>query len=220
MSERSSRTRLSRDRVIAGAVDLADRIGVDALTIRRLADHLGVKPMSIYHHVASKEEIIDGMVDVVFAEIDLPSADADWRTAIRSRCVSARAALVRHPWAPPLMDSRTNPGPASLRQHDAVIGCLLGGGLSFALAAHAYAILDSFVYGFTLQQASMPATGGEDLASLATDIVEALPRDEYPNFAAFVANVALQPGYEFAASFEFGLELILDGLEAARVNAG
>ena len=216
MSARPARTRLSPARVIAGAVDLADDIGVDALTIRRLADHLGVKPMSIYHHVASKDEIIDGMVEAVFAEIALPSDDADWRTAIRGRCASARVVLARHPWAPPLMDSRISPGPAQLRQHDAVIGALLAGGLSFSLAAHAYAILDAFVYGFALQEASMPATGGDELATLATDIVAALPADEYPNFAAFATHVALQPGYDFGASFDFGLGLILDGLEAAR----
>ena len=211
---------LSRVRVLAGALELADEVGVDALTIRRLAEHLGVKPMTLYHHVPGKEQILDGIVDMVFGEIDLPPEDLPWTQAMRARCVSARAVLARHPWATPLMETRTSPGPATLRHHDAVLACLQGGGLSVVLTAHAYAIIDSFVYGFALQEANLPFGGGEDLAGLAEQIVDALPDEEYPHFAAFTRQHVLQPGYGFGSSFEVGLDLVLDGLDRmARAEA-
>ncbi len=194
---------------------IADRSGIEAFTIRRLADELGVKPMTIYHHVPNKEAIIDGMVDRVFAEIDLPPHDQHWKTAMRHRCVSARQVLLRHPWAPPLMESRTNPGPATLLHHDTVLGCLRRGGLSFALVAHAAAVLDSYVYGFTMQETNLPF-GTEQIGELAESIMNAMPVDEYPNMVAFTVNHVLQPGYSFGRSFDFGLDLLLDGLEAAR----
>lgn len=207
------RTPLTRERVLHGAIELADSIGVEAFTIRKLATALDVKPMTIYHHIASKEAILDGMVDIVFSEIELPPTDAEWRTAIRKRCLSARQVLNRHPWAPPLMESRTTPGPASLRHHDAVIGCLLRGGLSLDMTAHAYAIIDSFLYGFALQEANLPFGGNEEISDLADEIVNALPVDEYPHFVEFTIQQVLKPGYAFGKSFEFGLDLILDGLD-------
>mgnify|MGYP001821158625 FL=1 len=214
----TARKPLTRERVLEGAVTLADEIGVEALTMRKLADALDVKPMTIYHHVPGKEQIIDGMVDVVFSEIDLPPSDLDWRPAMRVRCISARQALNRHWWAAPLMETRTSPGPASIAHHDAVIGCLRGGGLSLQMTAHAYAILDSFVYGFATQEASLPFHGDEPdvpLDELAAGMMEAFPADTYPNFVEFTVEHALQPGYDFGDSFEFGLDLILDGLERA-----
>lgn len=198
-----------------GAVELADRIGVEALTMRKLAELLGVKPMSIYHHVSSKEEILDGMVDLVFREIELPPETLEWGAAMRRRCVSAREVLNHHPWAPPLMESRASPGPASLRHHDAVIGCLRRGGLSFALTAHAYAVLDSYLYGFALQEANLPFGGGEEISELAGDIMATLPAEDYPHFVEFTVNVAVQPGYSFGNSFEYGLDLIIEGLAQA-----
>jgi len=139
------RPRLNASRVIEEAVSLADEIGIDDLTIRRLATALDVKPMTIYHHVSNKEAIIDGMVDYVFEQVDLPQTDMDWRTAILLRSQSLRRVLAVHRWEPPLMESRTSPGPATLRHHDAVIGCFLGGGFSFEMTAHAYAVLDSYL---------------------------------------------------------------------------
>jgi AcrR family transcriptional regulator len=207
---------LTRERVIEGAVDLADEIGVEALTIRKLADSLDVGPMTIYHHVPGKEQIIDGMVDMVFSEIDLPPTTLDWKAAIRARCVSARSVLNRHWWAAPLMETRTSPGPATIVHHDAVIGCLRSGGLSLQMTAHAYAILDSFLYGFAMQEASLPFHGDEPavaLDELAAGMMEAFPADSYPHFVEFTVEHALQPGYDFGDSFEFGLDLILDGLE-------
>ncbi|MEZ5382234.1 MAG: TetR/AcrR family transcriptional regulator C-terminal domain-containing protein [Microthrixaceae bacterium] len=211
----AGKQRLSAERVVEGAVALADEIGVEALTIRRLADALDTKPMSIYHHVAGKEAILDGMVDRVFAEIAPPPEDVAWKPAIRQRCLSARAVLARHPWAAPLMESRTNPGTATLGHHDAVLGCLRRGGLSLEMTAHAYALVDSYVYGFALQEANLPATGGADLAELAETIIEPMPEGAYPHLAEFTSDHVLQPGYDFRAEFDFGLDLILDALEAS-----
>lgn len=209
------RSPLTAGRVFTGALDLADQIGIDALTIRKLAEAIDVKPMTIYHHVASKERIIDGIVDLVFAEIELPPEDQDWKTAMRMRCVSARSVLQRHPWAPPLMESRTQPGPATLQHHDAVIGCLRRGGLSLPMTAHAYAIIDSYLYGFALQEANLPFHGDEEIGDLAAEMIKAMPADAYPHLVEFTVGHAMQPGYAFGHSFEFGLDVLLDGVEAA-----
>lgn len=205
--------RLSAERVLDGAMALADEIGIEAFTIRKLADALDTKPMTIYHHIPNKEAIIDGMVDRVFAEIERPSTDLDWKAAMRCRCHSARAALRRHPWAAPLMESRTNPGPETLGHHDAVLGCLFAGGLSMELTAHAYALLDSFVYGFALQEANLPATGGVEMQDLVTAMSARL--EPYPHLSRLSFDYVMQPGYDFIAEFEFGLDLILDGLTGA-----
>ncbi|MEZ5180930.1 MAG: TetR/AcrR family transcriptional regulator C-terminal domain-containing protein [Acidimicrobiales bacterium] len=205
--------RLSVDRVLDAAVALADEIGVDAFTIRKLADALDTKPMTIYHHLDGKDAIFDGMVDRVFAEIDRPPADLGWREAMRQRCTSAREVLRRHWWAAPLMESRTSPGPETLGHHDAVLGCLRRGGLSWEMTAHAYALLDSYVYGFALQEANLPATGGVEMADLAASMIEPLPAGDYPHLAEFTVEHVLQPGYDFRREFEFGLDLILDALE-------
>jgi AcrR family transcriptional regulator len=208
------RPRLTAERVLTAALALADEIGIDDLTIRRLAEVLDVKPMTIYHHVANKEAIIDGMVDLVFAEIDLPDPDLDWKTAIRQRCASMRVVLARHRWAAPFMESRTSPGPALLRHHDAVLGCLRRA-MSIEMTAHAYAMLDAYVYGFALQEATLPATAGDEMAELAGALVEQFPATLYPHLAEFTIEHALQPGYDFGHEFDFGLDLILDGLERA-----
>ncbi len=212
MTAQNQRRPLTRDRVLRGALTLADEIGVEAFTMRKLAAALDVKPMTIYHHVSGKEQILDGIVDQVFAEIALPPTDLDWRAAMRRRCLSAREVLNRHPWAPPLMESRTSPGPATLRHHDAVLGCLRGGGLSLDATAHAYAILDSYLYGFTLQEAQLPFLGDADLGELAEQILQAFPAGAYPHFVEFTTQHALRPGYSFGSSFEVGLDLILDGI--------
>jgi AcrR family transcriptional regulator len=214
-SAASTREPLTPQRVITAAVKLADVIGVEALTIRKLAAELDVKPMTIYHHVANKDAILDGMVDLVFSEIDLPPTDVGWRAAIRQRAVSARAALHRHPWAAPLMESRTSPGPATLRHHDAVLGCFRAGGFSIEMTAHAYAVVDAFIYGFALQEASLPATGGGEMADLAQSMTAAMPVGEYPHLVEFTTEHVLRPGYDFGHEFDFGIDLVLDGLEAA-----
>lgn len=210
---RAVRGALSRERVLRGALELADEIGIEDFTMRRLAAALGVKPMTIYHYLPGKEPIVDGIVDLVFAEIALPPEDRPWTDAMRTRCRSVREVLARHPWATPLMENRTTPGPALLRHHDAVIACLRRGGLSLPLTAHAYAIIDSYVYGFALQEAALPSSGGPEIADVAEQIMTAFPDGAYPALAEFTAGYVLQGGYDFAASFDLGLDLLLDGIE-------
>lgn len=215
----TQRPSLTRERILTGAVELVDEIGIEAFTIRRLAVALDVKPMTIYHYVPSKEKIIDGMVDIVFSEIELPLGDVEWQAAIRARSHSARAVLRRHPWAPPLMESRAHPGPATMRHHDAVLGCLRRGGLSIALTAHAYAIIDSYLYGFALEESNLPGGGSGEIVDVAADMV----RDDladYPHLAEFTAEHVLRPGYDFGDSFDVGLDLIIDGLSRASEREG
>lgn len=214
MTTDTRRVPLTRQRVIEGAVALADEVGIEPLTIRRLAEHLGVKPMALYHHVAGKEQIIDGMVDVVFAQIALPPEGMEWREAMRVRSRSARDVLARHRWAAPLMETRTNPGPANLRHHDAVLACLRAGGLSVPMTAHAYALIDAFIYGFALQEAGLPFDTPEEAAALVSVMIEQFPAAEYPHLNEFTMEHVLQPGYDFAAEFDYGLDLILDALAA------
>jgi AcrR family transcriptional regulator len=214
----AARQPLSRERVVRAAMALADAGGIDALTMRRLGDELGVEAMSLYKHVANKDDLIDGMTDAVFAEIELPSGATDWRTAMRERAVSVRAALSRHPWATPLMQSRTSPGPATMRHHDTVIGTLRTAGFSVALTAHAFSALDSYIYGFALQQRSLPFETGEQTAELAEAILAQFPAEAYPHLAELTVQHVLQPGYDYGDEFEFGLDLVLDGLERARTR--
>lgn len=209
-----ARQPLSAERVIEGAVGLADQIGVDALTIRKLADALDTKPMTIYHHVANKDAIIDGMVDQVYGEIDLPLTDTDWRTAITHRARSARAVLARHPWATPLMDSREAPGPNTLRHLNAVLGCFRSNGFSLRMTAHAIALVDAFIFGYALQEAGLPATEGEEAVDMAEAMNAQMPADLYPYLIEISVDHVMVPGYDFGEEFDFGLELILDGLEA------
>jgi AcrR family transcriptional regulator len=214
-TDEEGRAPLSRDRVLQGAMAVADTAGIAGLTIRSLAKELGVKPMTLYHYVANKDEILDGVVDLVFSEIELPSVGGDWRQELRRRAVSARAVLRRHPWAIGLLESRATPGPAGLRHHDAFIGTLRTAGFTIQMAAHAFAVLDAFVYGFALQEATLPFEGPDDVPDLVTSILEQFPVDEYPHLAEMATEHVLQPGYDFGDEFGFGLELILDGLEAA-----
>jgi AcrR family transcriptional regulator len=212
---RAPRATLSKERVLRAAVALADAGGIAALSMRRLAEELGVEAMSLYHHVADKEEILDGMVDVVFAEIALPSGP-DWRAALRARASSTRAALARHPWALGLMESRATPGPATLEHHDAVLGCLRRGGFTVAQAAHAYALLDAFVYGFALQEQSLPFDPAAEPAEVARTFRQRLAADRYPHLTEMLLEHVMKPGYAFAREFELGLDVILDGLEQLR----
>jgi AcrR family transcriptional regulator len=208
------RTRLSRERVLAGAVAFADERGIESLTMRKLGEALGVEAMSLYNHVANKDQLLDGMVDIVFSEVGLPSGEVDWKTAMRRRAVSARQVLSRHRWAIGLMESRTSPGPATLRHHDAVIGCLRQAGFSVAMAAHAFSLLDSYVYGFALQEATLPFDTAEQTAEVAEMILSSLQPGEYPHLTELAVEHVLKPGYDYGNEFGFGLELILDGLAA------
>ncbi|HSU36094.1 MAG TPA: TetR/AcrR family transcriptional regulator [Propionibacteriaceae bacterium] len=204
---------LNRERVLSAAIVLADSGGIESLSMRRLAQELGVKAMSLYNHVTDKEDILDGIVDLVFGEIAVPSELDDWRETMRLRANSAHQALLRHPWASPLMQSRTNPGPATLRHHDAVIGSLRAAGFTIHLAAHAFSVIDSYLYGFAQQQQNLTYTTAEEAAVVAHDILKQLPADTYPHLAELIVEHALQPDYDYSQEFDFGLDLILNGLE-------
>jgi AcrR family transcriptional regulator len=209
------RAPLTRERVLRAAIRVADQRGIDALSMRTLGSALGVEAMSLYNHVANKEEILDGLADLVVAEIDLPLPGEPWREAMRRRAASARAMFQRHPWALMVMETRTNPGLPSMRYYDAVIGCLREGGFSIAMAAHAFAVLDSYIFGFSLQEMKLPFKNADELAHLADDIMRQMPAKEFPYFTEMIVEHTLKPGYAFGNEFDFGLELVLDGLERA-----
>ena len=220
------RARLTKEQIFRAAVDLADREGLESCAMRRLADELGVGAMTLYYYVASKDELVGGMVDVVFGEIELPPTDLDWRTAMRERAISTRDVLNRHRWAVGLMESRALPGPASFKVHNAVLGILREAGFSLELTVQAYSVIDAYIYGFALQEKTIPFEDSDGAAAVATEQVrefEARPEaqqlaEEYPYLADVVAGHVAQVGYDFARSFEFGLDLILDALEARRTR--
>ena len=203
---------LNREQVVQAGVALADAHGLDALTMRRLGEALGVEAMSLYNHVANKVDLLDGMVDLVFGEIGLPDPSDDWKPAMRQRAVSARSAVSRHPWATGLMESRAAPGQANLRHHDAVIGSLRAGGFPVALAAHAFSLLDSYVYGFCLQETGLPFDATDGMEAMVESILGHLPEAEYPHLWWLTVEHVLQPGYDYGDEFAFGLDLILDAL--------
>jgi AcrR family transcriptional regulator len=207
------RAPLNRERVLAAAVSLADERGLEALTMRELGLTLGVEAMSLYNHVANKDDILDGMVDLVVAEIDLPSDADEWREAMRARAVSAQAVFSRHPWAAGLIDSRESSGPARLRYFDWVIGTLRRAGFSLETTVRAFSLLDSYIYGFGRQQLNMSAGSDMEPEEMAEAFLRAIPADEYPHLRELVVEQAMSTGYDEGADFAFGLDLILDGLE-------
>ena len=213
-SSTRARVRLSKERVVSAAMAVADRGGLPELTMRSLAAELSAKPMSVYHYVASKEELLDSLVDCVFEEIELPDPTGEWRDEMRRRACSTRACLTRHRWAIGLLESRTSPGPATLRHHDQVLACLRHAGFSRELTAHAYALIDSYVYGFALQEASLPFEGQDGVGDVAGPIMALMDPAVYPTMVEMATTYYLQPGYDFGNEFEFGLDLVLDGLEA------
>jgi AcrR family transcriptional regulator len=221
------RVQLSKGRVVSAGVALAQREGIEALTMRKLADELGAGAMSLYHYVRDKEELLDAMVDVVFGEIELPTTDVDWKTAMRRRAGSTRQALNRHRWAVGLMESRKTPGPNSLRLHNAVLACLREGGFSIETTIQAYSVQDAYIYGFALQEKSIPFEDAEGAAAVAEaqyqeyDELEAERQlgelaEAFPYLAEVVVGHVAKVGYDFKTSFEYGLDLILDALEQRR----
>jgi AcrR family transcriptional regulator len=215
-SEPRSRRHLSRERVLRTATAHADAHGLEALTMRTLAELLEVAPMAPYRHVADKDDLIDAMVDAVFTEIGVPSGGGGWKSAMRRRAIAVHDALSRHRWAIGLMESRRRPGPANLRHHDAVIGRLRAAGFGIEMAAHAYSLLDSYIYGFALTKMNLPFETTTEVAEVAQDMLGPLPANEYPNLVEFITDHALKPGYDHGNEFEYGLDVILDGLERAR----
>jgi AcrR family transcriptional regulator len=213
-----TRSQLSRDLVLRTAVEYADRHGLEALSMRKLADELGAGAMSLYHYVPNKTDLIDGMVDLVFAEIELPALDVDWRTAMRRRAVSTREALNRHRWAVGHMEGRSTHGPANLRLHDAVLGCLRAAGFSLEMTVHAYSVQDAYIYGFALQETDLTPETPEDFAAVAAQqmVDYAAVLADFPNLVEVVGGHVAEAGYDYATEFLFGLDLILDGLERIR----
>src|SRR5688572_29267096 len=207
---------LTRERVLEAAMKLADHSGLEGLSMRKLGQALGVEAMAVYYHFANKERVVDGIVDLVFAEIDLPAIGTDWKVAMRQRAISVRDALLRHRWAIGLMESRTNPGPANLRHHDAVIGCLRAAGFDMAATATAYSLLDSYIYGFAMTKMNLPFEDTSDIVDMSETMLAPFAPGEYQNLADFITEYAMKPGYDYANEFEKGLDVILDGLERVR----
>ncbi len=207
---------LTRERVLDAAMKLADQSGLEGLSMRKLGQALGVEAMALYYHFANKERVLDGIVDLVFTEIDVPVSGADWKTAMRQRAISVRDALLRHRWAIGLMESRTNPGPANLRHHDAVIGCLRAAGFDMAATATAYSLLDSYIYGFAMTKMNLPFEDTSDIVEMSETMLAPFAPGEYQNLADFITEHAMKPGYDYANEFEYGLDVILDGLERVR----
>jgi AcrR family transcriptional regulator len=212
------RRRMSRERVLRAAIARADAGGLEGLTMRTLAEILDVAPMALYRHVASKDDLIDAMVDVVFSEIGVPAGGGDWKTSMRRRAIAVRDALSRHPWAVGLMESRRTPGPANLRHHDAVIGRLRAAGFSVQMSAHAYSLLDSYIYGFALAKVHLPFEHSQQVGELAEAMLEPFPVNEYPNLVEFLAEHVMMPGYDYGDEFEYGLDVVLDGLDMRRMR--
>jgi AcrR family transcriptional regulator len=203
--------------VLHAALELADARGFEAISMRNVAKKLGVEAMSLYNHVANKEDIVDGLVDIVFGEIEVATpGTVEWRTAMRQRAISVRAALNRHRWAVGLMEGRMHPGPASLRNHDAVLGCLRESGFSFRAAVHAYSAMDAYIYGFALQERCLPFDAPEETAQVMERQRRNVPNmDDYPYLVEAAGEFA-QAGYDYDTEFEFGLDVVLDGLEQLR----
>jgi AcrR family transcriptional regulator len=210
-----SREPLSRERVLETAVALADRHGLEWLSMRKLAEELGVAAMTLYYYVPNKTELIDGMIDIVFSEIEPPSPELDWKEAMRRRALSTREALNRHRWAVGNMEGRTDHGAANLRLHNDVLGCLRAAGFSIEMSVHAYSVQDAYIYGFALQETDMSSETPEDFAAEAQRQMDAYAEvlADYPHLVEVVGGYVAQSGYDYATEFLFGLDLILDGLE-------
>lgn len=209
---RTPREPLSRTRIVEAAAQVADAGGLAAVTMRSVGKQLGVEAMSLYHHVGGKDELLDELADWIFTRVDPPAPTDPWRPAMVARANSARQALGRHPWALGLIESRRHPGPATLRHHDAVLGCLRHNGFPVAMAAHAFSVLDSYVYGFVLTEVNLPMSPGEPVDDLVEEM--GIPAQEYPHLMEMVAELVIGRDYAYANEFRYGLDLVLDGIEA------
>ena len=212
------RTPLNRERVLRAAIALADERGANELTMRKLAKELGVEAMSLYNHVANKDDLLDGMIDIVFSEIEPPAAGGDWKAELRKRAASTREALIRHPWAVGEMEGRGNHGPSNLKIHDAILGCLRAAGFSIEMTVSAMSVQDAYIYGFALQERDMSSETAEDFAAEAQRQMreyEALLAD-FPHLVEVVGGHVAKAGYDYASEFLFGLDLIPEGLERLR----
>ena len=208
---------LSRDRVIVAALRVADAEGIDAVSMRRLGQELDVEAMSLYKHVTGKEDLLDGLVDLVMSEVPPPSPDDPWRAGIRRASLDLHGALLRHPWAVSVMETRRTPGPTRLRYLDTVVGLLLGAGFDTRGVADAFMAIDSLVYGFTMQMLSFPLdleTDTDEAAAMARDVFA----NGFPNLVRMAETVATGPGLRI--DLAFSLDLVLDGLERVLARRG
>jgi len=205
------RPALSPSRIVEAAARVADEGGLRQVSMRNVAAELGVEAMSLYHHLAGKEALLDALADWVFTQIEPPESTEPWREAMTRRAGSARIALAAHPWALGLIESRM-PGPALLTHHDATLGCLLANGFATPMATHAFSAIDAYVYGFVLTEQTVPFEAG-GTEEFAAGIEQFVPAKQYPHLARMLREQVIGHGYEFADEFDFGLELILDGLQ-------
>ncbi|MFF8837600.1 TetR/AcrR family transcriptional regulator [Streptomyces sp. NPDC015130] len=208
------RPALSHDRIIDAAVQVADRGGLAQVSMRNVGKELGVEAMSLYHHLAGKDALLDALANWIFTRIELPEPRQPWRQAMADRAASARATLSEHPWALGLIESRRSPGPALLRHHDTVLGCLRGNGFPMTLAAHAFSAIDAYVYGFVLTELNLPFDVDSAAEEIVGEIGEQLSPDLYPHLAELVAEQVMHRDYAYGDEFEYGLALILDSLES------
>ncbi len=213
LDENTPRPPLTRERVFEAAVDVADQDGLGALTMRRLGAELGVQAMSIYKHVTNKEEILDGIIELILGQIETPRDGADWKVAMRRRAISAREVLSRHSWAIGLLEARGSTGPNSLRYVDSILGNLRSAGFSIENAVHAFWLLDSFVYGQVIQETSLPISSSKEMTDSTGSTLEQVTAVDYPHLVE-VAEHAMRSEYSVDKEFEFGLDLILERARA------
>ena len=213
----SPRPALNKARALQAAVALADRDGLGALTMRRLGAELGFEAMALYKHIADKEELLNGMVELVISEIEIPDEGADWKEAMRRRATSARKVLTRHSWAIGLLESGASTGPSTFRYLNAIIGNLRSAGFSLENAAHAFWLLDSYVYGQVIQESNLAFNTSEQMTETAASTLELVSPADFPHLVAMYED-ALVADYSVDTEFEFGLELILSGLEELRAT--
>ena len=209
---------LTAERVVEAAAAVADREGLHGVSMRRVGRELGVEAMSLYHHVAGKDALLDALGDWLMVQVERPPAGAHWREGLRVRCHSLRAVMRRHPWGPSIVESRRAPGMALLGHLEAVLDCLHRGGFPVRLAGHAFSVLDAYVYGFVLTEQSLPFEPGGGVDALAEEM--AVPADVFPRMAAFIGQTIVGRSYDYGDEFSYGLELVLDGLEARLAEAG
>lgn len=207
---------LSRERILRAAIELADQGGIEALSMRKLGQELGVEAMSLYNHVANKDDLLDGIVEAVTAEIDLPPEGTDWKAAIRHTAISSHEVFLRHRWACNLMMHRPKASTVRMQWMEAVLRTLREAGFSADMTHHAYHALDSHITGFTLWQVNMPFETKAELVDMAQDFMRQIPVDEYPYVIEHAEQHLAPSSPDGATEFEFGLDLILDGLERLR----
>ncbi len=204
---------LSKEAIIKMAIKMADKDGLSKLSMRNLAKKLNVEAMSLYNHIKNKDDILDAIVDQIFREVSW-STEVNWKEAMRQRSISIREVLHKHPWAIHLLESRQNPGPITLAYHDRVIRCLRQANFSLRLTGHAFSALDSYTYGFIIQEQNLPFENQEQLKQVASVILNNFPKDEYPSLFEFTSDYILQPGYSHSKEFLYGLELVIEGLDS------